>query len=81
MSAPDTIATVKASRRTGCAVITIKRNGRARRHTVSLRRYRAFYFWTIKHCPWKCTGAWMRHGMDIRVTQKLWNDLPKKVTA
>lgn len=66
------LALIKAVRRTGHAVITIARKGRVRRHTVSLRRYRAFYFWTIKKCPWKCNGAWMRHGMDIRVLQERW---------
>ena len=69
---PSPLATVKAYRRTGCAVITIERNGRVRRHTVSLRRYRTFYFWTIKKCPWKCNGAWMRHGMDIRVLREMY---------
>ena len=66
----EPIARIKAYRRKGGAVITHVRDGRASRHCVSLRRYRAFFRWTNTHCPWRCTGAWMRHGLDIAV----WNE-------
>lgn len=65
------LATIKAQRRTGHAVVTIERRGRKRRHRVSLRRYRSFYWWTIQTCPWRCSGAWLRHGLDITVSQEL----------
>jgi len=40
------IASIKGYRRKGRAIVTIERSGRsARRHQVSLRRYRAFKAW------------------------------------
>ena len=66
----EPIALIKAYRRTGGAVITVVRNGRARRYCVSLRRYRAFFQWTNVRCPWRCSGAWLRHGINITV----WNE-------
>jgi hypothetical protein len=61
------IAKIKAYRRRGGAVITIERNGYIRRRQVSLRRYRAFFHWTNAYCPWRCSGAWMRHGINITI--------------
>lgn len=68
MNQADVLATIKAYRRTGGAVIRIEREGSVRRHCVSLRRYRAFFDWSIQRCPWKCGGQWKRNGMDITIT-------------
>ncbi len=72
MSEP--LAHVRAGRRTGHAVITIERNGRTQRHKVSLKRYRAFFWWTIRRCPWKCSGSWARHGIDITIWNRPYGD-------
>ncbi len=61
MSTTTLVATIKAYRRTGGAVVTIERQGRpVRRYRVSLRRYHAIREWAAfgKH-PWKSSGAWL----------------------
>lgn len=66
MSAP--FATVKASRRTGCAVVTVQRAGRTpHHHRVSLRRYAALREWTHTGAPrrWVTSGGWVRSGFDV----------------
>ncbi len=70
MSEP--VATVKAYRRKGGAVVTVTRAGRPkRRYVVSLRRYAALREWTLTRGPawnrpgWKASGAWMRGSIDV----------------
>ena len=42
------LASIRAYRRTGCAIVTIERAGRApHRHRISLRRYASLREWTI----------------------------------
>lgn len=53
------------------ATIRASRRGRTHRHRVSLGRYRRFYYWTIETCPWRCSGAWMRHGLDITILPEI----------
>lgn len=68
MSAP--VATIRAYRRKGGAVVTIERPDRsARRYRITLRRYHALREWLISggH-PWKTSGAWLRSS----VTVSLW---------
>jgi hypothetical protein len=68
MNAP--VATIKAYRRKGGAVVTVEREGRPpHRHCVTLKRYHALREWAAfgEH-PWKTSGAWMRSSM----TAYLW---------
>ena len=60
------LATVKAYRRTGGAVVTVDRVGRpTHRYCVSLRRYHALREWTLTRAArrWRTSGAWMRSSM------------------
>jgi len=61
----EPIATIKAYRRKGGAVVTIERAGRPKhRHCVSLRRYHALREWTLTQPePRYSSGAWLRNGM------------------
>jgi hypothetical protein len=64
MSTP--VATIKAYRRTGSAVVTIQRNGRPpHRYRVSLRRYHALREWALRCHRWRTSGAWMRNSMTV----------------
>lgn len=71
MSAPDItdpepVASIRASRRTGHAVVTVTRGGRTCRYVVSLRRYRALREWTVAGAhPWRSSGAWLRSGLRV----------------
>ncbi len=60
------LATVKAYRRTGGAVVTVDRHGCAsHRYVVSLRRYHALREWTLTRAArrWRTSGAWLRSSM------------------
>ena len=60
------IARLTAWRRSGHVAVTIYRDGHTRRYRVSLRRYAALREWTnIAPLPWKRSGAWLRHGIDV----------------
>jgi hypothetical protein len=59
------VATIRAYRRKGGAVVTVMREGRpSHRYDVSLRRYHAIRQWVAfgKH-PWKSSGAWLNSGL------------------
>lgn len=63
----EPLATIKAYRRKGGAVVTIERAGRPKhRHCVSLRRYHALREWThTRPKPRYTSGAWLRSGMTV----------------
>lgn len=74
MSEP--VATIKAYRRKGGAVVTVQRVGRPKhRYCVSLRRYARLREWTVTQGPafdqpgWRASGAWMRGGIDVALWQ------------
>ena len=69
-SAAAPLATIRAYRRTGGAIITIERQGRPpHRYGVTLRRYHALREWTASGSdPWKTSGAWLKSSM----TASLW---------
>lgn len=76
ISAVAPIATIRAYRRTGGAIVTVDCPGRPlHRYKVSLRRYHALREWagSDRH-PWHGSGAWLRNSM----TACLW---AKEVTA
>lgn len=63
---PLPVATIRAYRKTGGAVITVERQGRPpHRYRVSLRRYHALREWTIRQHEWKTSGAYMRSSMAV----------------
>ena len=69
-SAPRAVplATIRACRRTGCAVVTIERTGHApHRHRISLRRYAALREWTLTAAArrWLTAGAWLRSSIAV----------------
>ena len=62
------LASIRAYRRAGCAIVTIERAGRApHRHRISLRRYAALREWTIAHAPrhWRTSGALLRSSIAV----------------
>jgi hypothetical protein len=62
------LATIRAYRRTGGAIVTIARAGRARhRHHVSLCRYAALREWTITRAArrWRTSGSWARGSIAV----------------
>ncbi len=62
------LATIKAYRRTSCAIVTIERAGRApHRHRVSLRRYALLREWTLTRAArrWRTSGAWLRGSIAV----------------
>ena len=68
------LATVRAYRKTGCAIVTVERAGRApHRHRVSLRRYAALREWTLAAAPrrWKTSGAWLRSSIAVSLWESL----------
>ena len=66
--APVPLASIRAYRKTGCAIVTVERAGRApHRHRVSLRRYAALREWTITNAArrWRTSGAWLRSSIAV----------------
>jgi len=63
------VATIKAYRKTGHAVVTIDRQGRTvRRYRVSLRRYNAFRRWTVEmYSTPNASGVWLRSSLTVHV--------------
>ncbi len=62
------LASIRASRRTGCAIVTVERAGRTpHRHRVSLRRYARLRDWTLTAAArrWKTSGAWLRSSIAV----------------
>lgn len=62
------LASIRAYRRTGGAVVTVERVGRARRrHRVSLRRYAALREWTLAAAArrWRTSGWWGRSSIAV----------------
>ncbi len=62
------LASIRAYRRTGCAVVTVARQGRTpHRHRVSLRRYAALREWTLTCAArrWRTSGAWLRSSIAV----------------
>jgi hypothetical protein len=70
---PPPLATIRAYRRTGCAIVTIERAGRApHRHRVSLRRYAALLReWTLTAAArrWRASGAWLRSNIAVSLRE------------
>lgn len=57
------VATIEAYRRTGKAVVIVRRGSRSRRYHASLRRYNALRQWAARGSHrWVTSGAWQRHG-------------------
>ena len=62
------LAAIRAYRKTGCAIVTVERQGRtSRRHRVSLRRYARLREWTITGAPrhWCTSGWWGRSSISV----------------
>jgi hypothetical protein len=62
------LASIRAYRRTGGAIVTVERRGRtARRHRISLRRYAALREWTVTRAPrhWCTSGWWGRSSISV----------------
>jgi hypothetical protein len=62
------LASIKAYRKTGCAIVTVERAGRTpHRHRVSLRRYARLRDWTLTAAArrWKTSGAWLRSSIAV----------------
>ncbi len=62
------LASIRAYRKTGCAIVTIERAGRApHRHRISLRRYAALREWTITRAArrWRTSGALLRSSITV----------------
>ena len=62
------LASIRACRRTGCALVTIERTGHApHRHRISLRRYAALREWTHHRAPrlWRTSGFWDRSSLVL----------------
>ena len=63
------VATIRAYRKTGGAVVSVERPGAPKlRYQVSLKRYHALRQWTAfgSH-PWRSSGAWLRSSMTARL--------------
>lgn len=72
------LASIRAYRRTGHAIVTVERQGRApHRHRVSLRRYSLPRQWTITGAlrHWNISGRWWRSSIAV----SLW--VPKESRA
>jgi hypothetical protein len=66
---PAPVATIKAYRRKGGAIVPVERESRVRRYQVSLQRYHALREWlAFGGHPWKTSGAYLRSS----VTASLW---------
>lgn len=62
------LAAIRAYRKTGCAIVTVQRAGRApHRHRISLRRYALLRAWTISHAArrWRTSGWWGRSSIAV----------------
>jgi hypothetical protein len=62
------LATIHAYRKTGGAIVTVERAGRApRRHRISLRRYAALRAWTLTAAArrWRTSGTWLRGSIAV----------------
>ena len=62
------LASIRAYRRTGGAIVTIVRAGRApHRYRVSLRRYAALREWTVTRAArrWRTSGALLRSSIAV----------------
>ena len=62
------LASIRAYRKTGCAVVTVARAGRApHRHHINLRRYAALREWTITRAArrWRTSGWWGRSSIAV----------------
>ena len=65
------LASIRAYRCTGGAIVTVERAHRApHRHRVSLRRYALLREWTLTRAArrWRTSGAWLRS----RIAVSLW---------
>ena len=68
------LASIRAYRRTGGAVVTVERAGRApHRHRVSHRRYARLREWTLTVAArrWKTSGAWLRSSIAVSLWESL----------
>ncbi len=68
------LASISAYRKTGGAIVTVERAGRApHRHRVSLRRYAALREWTLAAAPrrWKTSGAWLHSSIAVSLWEVL----------
>ncbi len=64
----ELLASIRAYRKTGGAIVTIERRGRtSRRHRISLRRYAALREWTVTRAPrhWCTSGWWGRSSISV----------------
>ena len=69
------LASIKAYRKTGCAIVTVERAGRTpHRHRISLCRYAALREWTITRAArlWRTSGCSDRSSFTV----SLWEVLP-----
>ncbi|GEM_PF-6136343 len=74
MSASETpLATIRAHRKAGCAIVIVERAGRPpHRYRVLLRRYRSLREWTAFGLhPWRACGAWLRAILIAHLTSRL----------
>ena len=65
---PVPFATIRAYRRTGCAIVTVERAGRApHRHRISVRRYARLREWAITRATrrWRTSGWWGRSSIAV----------------
>ncbi len=65
---PFPLVSIRAYRKTGCAIVTVERAHRApHRHRISLRRYAALREWTITRAArhWRTSGAWTRSSIAV----------------
>ena len=72
---PFPLASIRASRRTGCAIVTVERAHRApHRHRISLRRYALLRAWTITRAArlWRTSGCSDRSSFAV----SLWEAIP-----
>lgn len=68
------LASIRAYRKTGCAIVTVERAHRTpHRHRVSLRRYAALREWTLAAAPrrWKTSGAWLHSSIAVSLWEVL----------
>ena len=63
----ERVATIKAYRHKGGAVVTVSREGRPpRRYCVSLRRYHALRQWlAFAGRRWTTSGLWLRSSLTV----------------
>ncbi len=71
---PFPLVSIRASRRAGCAIVTVERAHRApHRHRISLRRYARLREWTLTAAArrWKTSGAWLRSSIAVSLWESL----------